>query len=169
MDYRYGSHTVFQIEYHFVWVTKYRYKVLTGDVAERVRELVKQTCEAFEIRIVRGVVSKDHVHILVSSPPELAPSEMMRRIKGRTASKLFEGKRSGNPSFVGAMMLRTLHLGNQRDEVENGSTADGAVPGAREGVSGIGAEGQGVGRGERRADAFVGELVRAFATLAGTA
>jgi putative transposase len=31
MDYRYGSHTVFQIEYHFVWVTKYRYKVLTGD------------------------------------------------------------------------------------------------------------------------------------------
>ena len=37
MDYRYGSHTVFQIEYHFVWVTKYRYKMLTGDVAERVQ------------------------------------------------------------------------------------------------------------------------------------
>ena len=62
MDYRYGSHTVYQIEYHFVWVTKYRYQVLTGEVAERVRELVRQTCEAFEIRIVRGVVSKDHVH-----------------------------------------------------------------------------------------------------------
>ena len=40
MDYRCGSHTVFQIEYHFVWVTKYRYKVLSGDVAERVRELL---------------------------------------------------------------------------------------------------------------------------------
>jgi putative transposase len=51
MEYRYGSHTVFQIEYHFVWVTKYRYKVLTGDVAERVRDLVRETCEAFEIRI----------------------------------------------------------------------------------------------------------------------
>ena len=50
MDYGYGSHTVFQIEYHFVWVAKYRYKVLTGDVAERVRERVEQTCEAFEIR-----------------------------------------------------------------------------------------------------------------------
>ena len=37
MDYRYGSHTVYNIEYHFVWVTKYRYKVLTGDVALRVR------------------------------------------------------------------------------------------------------------------------------------
>ena len=90
MDYRYGSHTVYQIEYHFVWVTKYRYKVLSGEVAERVRELVRQTCEAFEIRIVKGVVSKDHVHILVSSLPNLAPSEIMRRIKGRTASKLFE-------------------------------------------------------------------------------
>ena len=72
MDYRYGSHTVFQIEYHLVWVTKYRYKVLTAEVAERVRELVRQVCETFEIRIVRGVVSKDHVHILVSAPPNLA-------------------------------------------------------------------------------------------------
>jgi REP-associated tyrosine transposase len=54
MDYRYGSHMVFRIEYHFVWVTKYRYKVLTGDVGERVRELVKHTCEAFEIRILKG-------------------------------------------------------------------------------------------------------------------
>ena len=90
MDYRYGSHTVFKIEYHFVWVTKYRYQILKGDVGERVRELVRQTCEAFEIRILKGVVSKDHVHILVSAPPELAPSEIMRRIKGRTASKLFE-------------------------------------------------------------------------------
>ena len=90
MEYRYGSHTVFKIEYHFVWVTKYRYPVLRGEIAERVRELVRQTCQAFEIRIVTGVVSKDHVHILVSSPPSLAPSEIMRRIKGRTASKLFE-------------------------------------------------------------------------------
>ena len=90
MNYRYGSHTVYQIEYHFVWVTKYRYRVLTGELAERVRELVRQTCEAFEIRIVRGVVSKDHVHILVSCPPTMAPSEIMRRIKGRTSSKLFE-------------------------------------------------------------------------------
>ncbi|QXF34163.1 IS200/IS605 family transposase [Photorhabdus luminescens] len=90
MDYRYGSHTVFQIEYHFVWVTKYRHKVLIGEVAIRVRELVRQTCEAFEIRILKGVVSKDHVHILVNSPPTLSPSEIMRRLKGRTASKLFE-------------------------------------------------------------------------------
>ena len=55
-----------------------------------MRELVRQTCEIFEIRILKGVVSKDHVHLLVSAPPTIAPSEIMRRIKGRTSSKLFE-------------------------------------------------------------------------------
>ena len=90
MDYRYGSHTVYNIEYHFVWVTKYRYKMLRGDVGQRVKELVQQTCAVFEIQIIKGVVSKDHVHILVSAPPNMAPSEIMRRIKGRTSRKLFE-------------------------------------------------------------------------------
>jgi len=90
MDYRYGSHTVYKIEYHLVWVTKYRYPVLKGEVGERVRELIRQTCEAFEIRILKGVVSKDHVHILVSASPEMAPSEIMRRIKGRSSNNLFE-------------------------------------------------------------------------------
>jgi len=64
--------------------------VLNGDVSLRVRDLVRQTCEAFEIKILPGVVSKDHVHIVVSAPPDMAPSEIMRRIKGRTARKLFE-------------------------------------------------------------------------------
>ncbi len=90
MDYCYGSHTVYKIEYHFVWVTKYRYPVLKGEVGERVRELIRQTCEAFEIRILNGVVSKDPVHILVSAPPEMVPSEIMRRIKGRSSNTLFE-------------------------------------------------------------------------------
>ena len=90
MDYRYGIHTVYTIEYHFVWVTKYRYQILKGDVSLRVRDLVRQTCEAFEIKILSGVVSKDHVHLMVSAPPNMAPSEIMRRIKGRSARKLFE-------------------------------------------------------------------------------
>lgn len=90
MDYRTGSHTKYKIEYHFVWVTKYRYQVLQGEVAVRLRELVRQTCGMFEIEIIRGVVSKDHVHILVSAPPTISPSEIMRRVKGRTSAKLFE-------------------------------------------------------------------------------
>jgi putative transposase len=90
MKYRTGSHTKYKIEYHFVWVTKYRYKVLIGDLGFRVRELIRQTCEHLEIEIIRGVVSKDHVHLLVSAPPSVAPSEIMRRVKGRSATKIFQ-------------------------------------------------------------------------------
>ena len=90
MEYRVGPHTKYKIEYHFVWITKYRYKLLLGDVGERVRDLIRQTCTIFDIEIIRGVVSKDHVHILVSAPPTLSPSEIMRRIKGRTSMKIFE-------------------------------------------------------------------------------
>ena len=50
MEYRHESHTIFQIEYRFVSVTKYRYKVLSAAIAERVRDLVRETCEAFAIR-----------------------------------------------------------------------------------------------------------------------
>jgi putative transposase len=64
--------------------------VLRGEVGQRVRELVRQTCEAFEIHVLKGVVSADHVRLLLSAPPYGAPSEIMRRIKGRSASKLFE-------------------------------------------------------------------------------
>lgn len=90
MDYRSGEHTKCNIEYHFVWVTKNRYQIIRGDIAERVRELVRQTCESMEIHILRGVVSKDHIHILVNAPPRYSPSEIMRRVKGRSSRKLFE-------------------------------------------------------------------------------
>ena len=90
MEYRTGPHTKYKIEYHFVWITKYRYQVLKGDVAIRARELIRQICTTMDIEIIRGVVSGDHIHILISAPPQLSPSEIMRRIKGRTSSKLFE-------------------------------------------------------------------------------
>ena len=76
--------------HHFVFVTKYRYKVLKGDIGLKVRKLIRQTYEAFEIEILKGVVSQDHVHILLSAPHNMAPSEIMRRIKRRSSAKLFE-------------------------------------------------------------------------------
>ena len=90
MEYRQGSHTVFRIQYHFVFVTKYRYQVIKGDIGLRARELIRETCNTSEIEIIKGVISKDHVHLFVSTPPNMAPSEIMRRIKGRSSSKLFE-------------------------------------------------------------------------------
>ena len=87
MNDSYGKrpHTVHDIQYHFVWVTKYRYSILTRDIALRMRDLIRQTCEARNITILTGHVSKDHVHLHVSSPPGLAPSKIAQYIKGRSS------------------------------------------------------------------------------------
>jgi putative transposase len=89
-DFRKGSHTVYDIQYHFIWITKYRYKILRGPIAERLRELLRQGCEARGIKIVRGNISKDHVHMLVSCPVSLAPSKIVQYLKGRSSRLLQE-------------------------------------------------------------------------------
>jgi putative transposase len=71
-----------------VWVTKYRKKVLTGEVGLRVRELVREVCRTNEIEILQGAVSADHVHVLLSCPPSLSPSKVMQYIKGKSSRKL---------------------------------------------------------------------------------
>ena len=90
MEYKKGSHTVYDIEYHVVWTTKYRYKVLQGKVAERLREVLRQGCQAHGLTIVRGNVGKDHVHMLLSCPPTLAPSKIMQLLKGRSSKVMQE-------------------------------------------------------------------------------
>ena len=87
-NYRSGAHSRFDLKYHFVWVTKYRKKVLTGAVGERLRDLVREVCRTNEIEIFQGAVSADHVHVLLSCPPTLAPSKIMQDIKGKTSRKL---------------------------------------------------------------------------------
>lgn len=87
---KYGSHTVYDIQYHIVWTTKYRYKILTGKVAERLRELLRQGCEARGIKIIKGSINKEHVHMLVGCSPILAPSKMMQYLKGRSSKILQE-------------------------------------------------------------------------------
>jgi putative transposase len=85
---RKGSHTVYNIQYHLVWVTKYRFKVLRGEVAQRTRELIRQSCMSREINILKGHVSQDHVHLLVSSPPMLSPAKIVQYLKGRSSRML---------------------------------------------------------------------------------
>ena len=87
-NYRKSSHSRFDIKYHFVWVTKYRKRVLTGEVATRLRDLIREICRTEEIDILQGAVSVDHVHVLMSCPPHLAPSKIMQLIKGKSSRKL---------------------------------------------------------------------------------
>ena len=87
-EYRYGGHTVSRLTVHLVWVTKYRYKVLTGDIQKRCRELLIQVCDTEDIRILSGVVSKDHVHMHIEYPPSVSLSNLLKRMKGRTSRLL---------------------------------------------------------------------------------
>src|SRR3954471_16402379 len=72
-EYRHSGHAVCDIKYHLVWITKYRYRILRGEVAERARDLIRQICHAREVVIVCGSVSPDHIHMLVSAPAHMAP------------------------------------------------------------------------------------------------
>ncbi|MEM6297413.1 MAG: IS200/IS605 family transposase [Bacteroidota bacterium] len=85
---RRGSHNIYDLKVHLVWVTKYRYHVLKGEVQKRCRDILVQVCDANDVRILKGVVSKDHVHMHVSYPAKLSISELVKRLKGRSARVL---------------------------------------------------------------------------------
>lgn len=87
-EYRHGSHSVFEIHLHLVWVTKYRKPVLSGAVGSRVRDPIRGIGGASDVPIIEGHVSKDHVHLLVSITPRVTIRRLVQRLKGKTAYKL---------------------------------------------------------------------------------
>ncbi len=87
-NYRKTSHSVYDIKYHIVWITKYRKPILTGLLAERVRELLRQICKEQDVEIIKGHISKDHIHMFVSVPPHLAVSKLVQYMKGKSSYKL---------------------------------------------------------------------------------
>ncbi|MDW3191928.1 MAG: IS200/IS605 family transposase [Cytophagales bacterium] len=120
-NYRKGSHTLFDLKYHLVWVTKYRKQVLVGGVAERTRELIREICKSNEVEILKGHVSKDHIHLFVSVPPKLSVSKLMQYLKGKTSHKmLFEFKhlqRQFWGKHIWARGYFAVSSGNVTDEV----------------------------------------------------
>lgn len=88
MEDRRNVHSVTRLTVHIVWVTKYRYHVLKGDIQKRCRSLLIQICDNLDIEILSGVVSKDHVHMHIEYPPKLSISDIVKRLKGRTSRLL---------------------------------------------------------------------------------
>jgi putative transposase len=89
-DYRRGAHTVFEIHLHIVWTTKYRRPALTGEVGLRVRDLIREICASHEVTIMKGHISRDHIHLFVSIPPQVTISRLLQWLKGKTAYKLLQ-------------------------------------------------------------------------------
>ena len=87
-EYRRNGHSVSILMVHLVWVTKYRYPVLRGDIQRRCRQILMQICDAEDVKILKGVVSKDHIHMHVEYPARLSISNFVKRLKGRSSRRL---------------------------------------------------------------------------------
>jgi putative transposase len=120
-QYRTGSHTIYQCHYHFLFIPKYRKPILRGEVGERLRDLIREVCKAYDIEILKGHIRPDHVHLLLSVPPAMSPSRVMSAIKGRTSNRLMLDFRTLNRQFWGRHLWARDYFvatsGNVTDDV----------------------------------------------------
>ena len=90
MDNQSIQHTRWNCTYHIVFIPKYRRRVMYGEIAEDVREIIKKLCEMNQVALISGAVCGDHVHIYVAIPPKLSVSDFMSYLKGKSALMLFD-------------------------------------------------------------------------------
>jgi REP-associated tyrosine transposase len=119
--YRWTAHTRFDIKFHLVWITEYRKKLLKGHVGLRLRQIVRTICAEWEVEILKGHVSQDHVHLFVSCPPHVSASYLMQRVKGKSSRILLREYSHLNKACWGrhlwARGFFVASSGNVTDEV----------------------------------------------------
>jgi len=81
---------VYNTNYHFVWSTKYRRKVLTGKIVEDLKNLHETIAKQKGVMLVTQEIMPDHVHLFIIMHPKFAPANIVKIFKGITAKKLFE-------------------------------------------------------------------------------
>ncbi len=89
---------------HIVWVTKYRYQVLKGEIQKRCKDLIVQICDAEDIRILKGVVSKDHIHMHIEYPPNKSISDIVKT-KRKNIKKTPDGVQRTFQKILGQTLL----------------------------------------------------------------
>ncbi len=118
---RTGPHTRYDLKHHFVWVTKYRKQVLAGEVGVRLRDLIREICRTNDVEILEGSISRDHVHVLVSCPPNVSPSKLMQYLKGKSSRKLLMEFKHLEKQYWGRHLWARGYFvassGNMTDEV----------------------------------------------------
>jgi len=80
-------HATYNLNYHIVWISKYRQSVLVGDVATRVRDILHEIADEKGLEIIDLTVQPDHIQLFVSSPPKHAPSLLANWFKGISSRK----------------------------------------------------------------------------------
>jgi putative transposase len=89
MEMRRDAHSVSELGYHLVWVTKYRHPVLDGAVGVVCKNIIAETCAAYGWDLKEIEVMPDHVHVFVQAGPSAAPSEIASTLKSISAVRVF--------------------------------------------------------------------------------
>ena len=84
------AHAVWDCKFHKVWCPKYRFRILKGEVAKSVIEIVQQLCEWKKLEILEKNVQEDHGHLVLSIPPKHSVAEVVGFLKGKSAIKIFD-------------------------------------------------------------------------------
>ena len=78
----------YTLNYHFVWSPKYRRKVLTGKIAERLREIIEDIAGQTGFDVISLDIQPDHIHLFISCPPKYSPAHLINAIKGASSRRL---------------------------------------------------------------------------------
>ncbi len=103
--YRKLSHTIYKCDYHIVWVPKYRYRILKGEVSSFVHSEIYKLSSMKAVGVEELNIQKDHVHMLCSIPPKLSISTFMGFMKGKLAIKLLKSYPQLKKSYIGGIIF----------------------------------------------------------------
>jgi putative transposase len=84
-----GAHSTFLLTYHLIWWVKYRRSVLTYEIGDRLKEMVTEILKERDCTLIAVETELDHIHVVFRCKPSTALSELVKRLKGLTAYKLF--------------------------------------------------------------------------------
>ena len=88
--YKKQSHVIYKCDYHIIWVPKYRFRILTGEIGVQVEKDIRMYSEWLGCEIIELNVRTDHIHVVISIPPKISVSTYMGTIKGKIAIKMFK-------------------------------------------------------------------------------
>jgi len=90
MDYLHEQHTVHLLVYHIIWCPKRRRRILRGEIAQRLEQLVNEVAVEHTWQVLNLSIQPDHVHLFIRSSPYTLPKDIARLIKGRSSHVLRE-------------------------------------------------------------------------------
>ena len=84
------SHSKWRCKYHIVFAPKYRRQVIYKDIRKDIGVILRKLCEQKSVEIIEAELCPDHIHMLVSIPPNLAVASFVGYLKGKSALMIFE-------------------------------------------------------------------------------